>query len=222
MSDLQQDYVRALRFRWLTSIYDPVVYWTTREATFKQQLVAQAALRPGLRVLDAGCRTGTLAILMKRQVPGLDVIGIDGDPDVLGQASAKATETGVTVAFDRGLLDALPYPDGSFDRVVSSLVFHHLPRATKRRALGEIVRVLRPGGQLHVADWGSPHGPAMRAAFFFIQLLDGFETTQDSVRGVLPTLIRDAGLIEVVETHRLRTMFGSMCLYRASRPSEIP
>lgn len=210
-------YIPALGFAGLTSIYDPVVRWTTREATFKSRLVEQADIRAGHRVLDLGCGTGTLTMMLKRRQPTAAIVGLDGDPEVLELAARKARAAGVEVALDRGTVDHLPYSSGSFDRVVSSLVFHHLSRDKKRAALHELFRVLRPGGQLHIADWGQPHGPVMRAAFVIVQLIDGFATTTDNVQGRLPDFMREAGFTDARESQRLRTPLGTIALYRGLR-----
>ena len=89
---------------------------------------------------------------------------------------------------------AVPLPDRSFDRVVASLVLHHLTTAQKRAALTEAYRVLRPGGRLHVADWGAPRDPAMRLAFLALRTLDGFERTRTHARGELPDMVAVRGL----------------------------
>ena len=210
-------YIPALGFAWLTSIYDPVVRWTTREATFKSRLVEQADVGAGHRVLDLGCGTGTLTMMLKRHQPAAAIVGLDGDPEVLKLAARKARAAGVEVALDRGTVDHLPYSSGSFDRVVSSLVFHHLSRDKKRDTLHELYRVLRPGGQLHIADWGQPHGSVMRAAFVIVQLIDGFATTTDNVQGRLPDFMREAGFADARESQRLRTPLGTITLYRGLR-----
>lgn len=120
----------------------------------------------------------TLTFLVKRLRPEADVVGLDGDPKVLEIARAKAAEAGVDIALDHGMAFELPYPDASFHRVLSSLLFHHLTRENKVRTLREVFRVLQPGGELHVADWGEAQNRLMRGAFLLVQLLDGFETTQ--------------------------------------------
>lgn len=211
-------YIPALGHAWLTGLYDPVLRLTMREATFKSRLVAQADLRPGHRVLDVGCGTATLTVEIKRSQPKTEVVGLDGDPEVLRRAADKIAAAGVIVALAQGLSDQLPYPDASFDRVFTSLLLHHLTTDTKIRTLAEIRRVLRPGGQVHVADWGRAQDVVMRGAFLLVQLLDGFGTTTDNVQGRLPAMLRDAGLVEVRETERLRTMFGTLSLYRGERP----
>jgi SAM-dependent methyltransferase len=86
-----EPYIPALRFRWLTAVYDPVVALTTRERTFKHRLLSQAQIEPGMRVLDLGCGTGTLAVWLKQRTPAAEVVGLDADPAVLALARRKAT-----------------------------------------------------------------------------------------------------------------------------------
>ena len=218
MGTAGEPYVPALAYRWLTPFYDGVVRYTTRERRFKSALLRQARISGQQRVLDLGCGTGTLAIEAKRGAPGSEVVGLDGDGEILARARAKAARAGVAVRFDEALADALPYAAASFDRVLSSLFFHHLSPAARQRAFAGIVRVLKPGGELHVADWGAAANPLMRAAFYGIQLLDGFANTADNVQGRLPEYMRAAGLIEVRETRRFATVWGTLSLYRAGRP----
>jgi ubiquinone/menaquinone biosynthesis C-methylase UbiE len=210
-------YIPALAYRPLTAIYDPVVRLTTRESTFKAALLRQAGLQPGDQVLDLGCGTGTLTIAAKQLQPAAVLTGLDGDPEILLRARNKATRAGVNIRFDEALSHCMPYADESFDAVLSSLFFHHLNRDSKLATLREIRRVLKPGGRLHVADWGKAANPLMRALFYGIQVLDGFNTTADNVAGMLPGFMRDCGFHEVEEAARFATMFGTLSLYRAVR-----
>jgi SAM-dependent methyltransferase len=157
--------------------------------------------------------------MLEQAQPEARVVGIDGDPEILGLARRKVAEAGRQVQFVEALADDLPFPTGSFDRVVSSLVFHHLDRATKGRALAEARRVLRPGATLHILDWGKAQDPLMRLAYLTVQLLDGFATTADNVRGDLVPLMEEAGFVQVRETERRRTAFGTLSLYRAEAPA---
>jgi len=211
-------YVPALRFHWLTPAYDAIIRSTTRERRFKSALIEQARFAPGQEVLDLACGTGTLAIWIKQRHPGASVRGLDGDSNILGIARRKANKAQVDVPFDHGLSTRLPYPHANFDRVVSSLFFHHLSWADKQRTAAELLRVLRPGGELHVADWGRATGPVMRTAFFAVQWLDGFANTRANVEGRLPGLFADAGFAAVAQTASFSTVFGTLALYRATRP----
>ncbi len=212
------DYIPALKYEWLTPVYDSVLHFTLREATFKRTLIQQADIENSQRVLDLGCGTATLTLLMKETYPGADVFGLDGDPKVLEIARTKLAHAHVGVTLTQGMSYALPYPDTSFHGVLSSLFFHHLTREKKNLTFQEILRVLRPGGELHIADWGRAQYLLMRVAFLAIQRLDGFETTAEHVSGLLPELCRRAGFQDVRQTISYRTLFGTLSLYRAQKP----
>lgn len=217
MSQANDGYIPALRYEWLTSLYDPVIRLTMREATFKAKLVEQARIEQGHRVLDLGCGTGTLLLLLRHAHPDVELIGLDIDPQVLNRAWAKLDKVGTYVRLDEGAAFALPYQDRSFDRALSSLLLHHLTRDNKQRTLQEVFRILRPGGELHVADFGQPHNRAMAAVSLIVRW---FEEAADNVKGLLPVLIREAGFDPVEEIARFATVFGTVALYRALKPRE--
>jgi len=214
----REDYIPALRYDSLTFLYDPLMRWGLRESTFKQRLVEQAAIGKGYRVLDLGCGTATLTLLVKRLCGEATIAGLDGDLKILRIARGKASRAGLGVALHCGMSYELPYREDSFERVISSLFFHHVTRENKRRTLREVFRVLRPGGELHVADWGRPQNAPARAGFFLVQVLDGFETTADSVSGILPSLLHEAGFEQAQQTAQFWTVFGTLCLYCARKP----
>ena len=210
-------YLPALRFKALTPLFDSVVRTTTRESTFKEALLRGADLRPGDHVLDLGCGTGTLAIAVKALQPESSVIGLDADPDILELAREKAGEASADVEFDRALATDLPYPDGSFDHVMSTLFFHHLLPEDKRATLREVVRILRPGGRLHVADYTRGADPLQQALSWQVRLFDGISRTGENFTGRLPALVAAAGFSDPFEETRLRTLFGTLSLFRATR-----
>ena len=207
-------YLPALKYRWLTPLYDPVLRWVFREDVMKARLVEQIAPLPGQRVLDLGCGTGTLTVLLKRTQPGATVVGLDGDSKVLAIARRKAAAAGVELTWDQGMAYALPYPDASFDTIVTSLMLHHLTRQEKIRALQEVHRVLRPGGSFNVADFGTPQNALMRSLAKVSELL---EETADGVEGRLPGMFRDAGLNPVKETERFMTPLGTIVLFHGRK-----
>ncbi len=213
----QGRFIPALRFPFLTRFYDAVVRATVRERTFRALLVEQMALEPGRRVLDLGCGTGTLALLVEKT--GAKVVGLDADSQALAIAQGKARREGRELRLVRALATAAPFPARTFDRVVSSLVFHHLTTDEKRAALAQARRLLAPGGELHVADWGEARSVVSRLAFLPVQVLDGFETTRDNVRGRLVPLMEEQGFA-VSETRRLATVFGTLSLYRGTLPTK--
>jgi ubiquinone/menaquinone biosynthesis C-methylase UbiE len=214
--------IPALGFHALTALYDPAVAILLREGVWKSAFMEQVGPRPGERILDLGCGTGTLAILLKKTAPEAEVVGVDADQAVLDHARRKADDAGLSIQFQQAFADEIGEPAtlfGTFDKIVSSLLFHHLDTETKRQALAGAWARLRPGGELHIADWGRPQNLAMRALFVPVQLLDGFATTRDNVLGRLPELVQEAGFAEVAETRRWATALGSLSFYRARKAS---
>ena len=205
----QPSYVRAAGRFAPTSLYDPLISLTMRERRWRPQLVARCGTGD---VVDVGCGTGTLAIEIARA--GARVTGVDGDPEILERARAKAGAAGVEIDWREGLAGDLPLPDASADCVVCSLLLHHLEPPMKAAALAEARRVLRESGRLLIADWGRPADPLQRAAFGALQLVDGVSNTRDHAAGRLAGIVADAGF-DVIPLGRLRTTWGTLELLEA-------
>ncbi len=208
-------YIPAFRFRVLTPLFDPMARWVMRELTFKRRLIDEARIRPGFRVLDVGSGTGTLTVLTKTLHSDAKVAGVDGDANVLAIARTKAVRESAEIGLGQGLAGQLPYPAGLFDRVLSSLVFHHLTTEDKRRALAEIVRVLKPGGELLIVDFGRPQTMLARA---ISEILRRVEPTDDLIHGLLPGSMEQAGFVQVQVVVQFMTVFGTLSLYRGRKP----
>lgn len=214
-------FVPALGFSRLTPLYDAVVAIAVREGRIRRELLSQVAPEPGHFILDVGCGTGTQAILMRSRERGCDVRGIDADPSTLAIARRKARAAGVSVQFDEGDATRLPYEDAWFDCVTASLFFHHLASSQKREAAEEMLRVLRPGGALHVVDWGPPSNALLGAAFGLVRLVDGFENTRDNVEGRLGSIFAQAGFVDVTRTGSWSTALGTVEIHRAKKPAAV-
>ena len=217
----EKGFIPALKYDWLTKIYDPLIQATMPEDKFKNALVNQASIAPNAYVLDFGCGSLTLSLMAKKKVPSAYIHAADVDDKILKIAAEKQKISGEEIFIQRYEGRILPYPSQTFDRVISSLVFHHLDRDQKLNSLYEIFRVLKPGGELHIADWGKAKNGLMRSAFFLVQLLDGFKTTTDNVNGLLPTYIAQSGFKEVLKTKEFQTIFGTLALYKAIKPKNI-
>lgn len=213
-SDRRSGYLPALHWRRLTPLYDPVLRWLFHENALRSRVVASADLRPGERVLDLGCGTGTLTIELKKAQPRATVIGLDGDPEILVMARRKAARAGVDVRWDLGTAWALPYRTAALDLAVASLMLHHLTPSDRGRALRDVSRVLRPGGRFLAADFGPPGSRLARALGKVSELL---EETRDGVEGRLPDEFRAAGFDTVHEEGHLESPMGTIRIYRSMK-----
>jgi ubiquinone/menaquinone biosynthesis C-methylase UbiE len=197
-------------------LYDPLVRLLGRNEATRGALVRGACIAPGSDVLDLGCGTGELSLLIARQHPDTRLRALDPDPRALARAAAKAERAGVAVDFTEGFGDALPYADESLDRVLSSLVLHHLTRDEKLATLREVRRVLRAGGELHVLDFGPPKTRLDRA---LTHLIHHGGRIGDNLAGGIPALMSEVGLADARECASIPTAFGRLSIFAARRAS---
>jgi SAM-dependent methyltransferase len=213
VADAGRRYLPGMGRDWLLPLYDPFTRLIGIQPAHRK-LAEQAELESAERVLEIGCGTANLALLVKRIRPQLEVFGLDPDPKALARAGRKARSAGLALQLDRGFADELPYADGSFDRVLSSLMFHHLDADLRAASLRQVLRVLRPGGSLHLMDLGGDshhlHGPA--------RLARRSPVLKDNWDERIPTLMREAGFAEATETGHLAKHVGRLTYYRAIRP----
>ena len=133
---------------------------------------------------------------------------------MLDQAKTKAERAGVNIKWECGLAFALPYSDQSFDRILTSLMLHHLNSNNKRRTFREVRRVLRPGGELHIADFGQPHSPIVKPV---TQMIARLEEAADNLNGLLPGMLTESGFAQAEEIGYMVTWLGSVSFYHAVR-----
>ena len=200
-----RDFLPAAGHDFFLPLYDPLVRFLGFDRS-RQQLISQANVKPEHQILDIGCGTGSFVVLLKRQFPGAEVIGLDPDPKALRRAQDKVARAAVSVKLDRGFSDELAYKNASFDRVFSSFMFHHLNQQEREKTLKEVLRVLKPGGSFHLLDFTANHGGHGFLHRFFHSHAELKDNTDD---GILKQMTR-AGFRDSVKLKEDKMMFGLM------------
>jgi ubiquinone/menaquinone biosynthesis C-methylase UbiE len=210
---MNKTYIPAAGSDWLLPLYDPMTKLFGLEKA-RRVLLDQADLRPGSRVLEIGCGTGSFCVLIKRLHSGIEVLGLDPDPKALARARRKAEQTGVSIQFDQGFSDSLPYDEGTFDYVFSSMMFHHLKLEEKEKTLREVGRVLKPGALLAMLDFKKPEsilGKILSGLFHSTHLL------KDNSENRILTLMTEAGLQHVRKVGQGALLVGNVVSYQGTR-----
>lgn len=207
-------YLPGMSRNWLLPLYDPLVR-LLRIERHHRQLVTLAGPRPGERILEIGCGTGNLALLIRDMHPEVEVVAIDPDAKALARARRKASRRRLAVELHQGFAQRLPFPDESFDRVVSAFMFHHLAADVKTAALAEVRRVLRPGGSLHLVDFG---GASDRSDGLAARVQHRNRLMADNLGERIPQLMTEAGFAGAAEMAHRATRLGRITHYRAVTP----
>ena len=200
-------YLPAAGRDWALPLYDPMtrLLGGTRA---RAELLRQAALEGGQRVLDIGCGTGTLAIEIKRRQPQIDITGLDPDPRALARARRKAERAGVAVRFEQGFGGEVPFPDASFDRVLSSFMFHHLPADERGKMLREARRVLARNGSLHLADFTPPRSQSQQRHGLLSRWVHSSPHFAENTDERILALMREAGFASASKLGEGAMLFG--------------
>ena len=178
--------------------YDILAWLLThgRERELRDAIIRLAELETGNDVLDIGCGTGTLAIAATRHVGSTGAVtGIDASPPMITRATRKAKKAGAPATFQVAVAENLPFPDGRFDVVFSTLTLHHLPRMTREQCSREIKRVLKAGGRVVAVDFGRAKRRGLLAHFHrhgHVQVEDMVKLFVDA--GVRPTRTGQLGM----------------------------
>jgi SAM-dependent methyltransferase len=218
MHTTNKTYLPAAGKDWLLPLFDPFTKLLGVKA-IHSKLIHHAAISSGQRVLEIGCGTGNLVILAKRLCPAAQVVGIDPDPKALALARRKAERRGAAIQFEQGFSEELPYPDASFDRVLSAFMLHHVQSDAKSLVVQESRRVLKSGGSLHLVDFEEGQHSAGGFHGFLASILHSRHGS--SSQHIVLGLMRDAGFEDSQEVANETTIVGRIVYYKAVRPLPI-
>ena len=185
-------------------LYDPLVSLLGGDRA-RQEFIRQANIQTNQRVLDIGCGTGTLVVLLKRKYATAQIVGLDPDPKALRRAQNKVRRAEVSVQLDQGFADELPYEKGTFDRVLSSLMFHHLEEQDREKMLREVLRVLKPGGSFHLLDFAGGEDGAHGC---WGRLVNSHALLKDNSEQRILQQMRSAGFVNAEKVKDGRMLFG--------------
>lgn len=211
----QKKYIPALGYDFLTAYYDLAIKITMPEKKFRRLLLEEINPKANEKILEFGFGTGQNLLLIHKENPNTKLEGLEIDQKVKAITEHKLTKNNIEIPlylYDGGIL---PFADNSFEKVYSCLVFHQLDAETKLKCLKELLRILKPNGKLIIADWGKASNKFMRFTFGFVQLLDGFKTTNDNVKGLIPSFIEEAGFRDVLVTKSINTAIGTFSYFKA-------
>lgn len=208
----KNDFIPALGYDQFTALYDKVINWTMPEKKFRTKLIAHLAPKPKEEILEFGFGTAQNLIYALNMETKAIYHGLDIDPKVKIIAETKLQKKHFLekVQLDLYAGKTFPYSENSFDKIFSCLVFHQLKTAEKKAALKEIYRVLKPKGQVLICDWGKPANAFCSIGFYLVQILDGFETTTDNRKGLLPNFLEEIGFSNLEQTDYVNTKIGTL------------
>jgi ubiquinone/menaquinone biosynthesis C-methylase UbiE len=202
----------GVTMNWAAPFYDAFCPWLGIGREFRRETLLLANIAAGERVLDVGCGTGVLTRLAASAVgPSGGAIGIDPSPGMIAVARKKAALEASPAGFRLAAIEDLPYPDRSFDVVLSSFMLHHLPSEVKRIGLREVFRLLKDGGRLLAVDIDRPATP-----LWWLVLWPLLFTTSaaPNLRGEIASYLGKAGFAPV---ERLASKWGLVTFWSAGK-----
>ncbi len=195
-------------FNFLTRFYDLLTESIGFGKKLKRKVLKLAKIKNGQSVLDVGCGTGALLIIVKEMHPNSEVVGIDPDKTVFNLAMKKIGKVKASIQLKRAYGEKLPFGDSKFDVITNVLVLHHLPTKIKIKVLSEMHRCLKPNGKVVIADFGKPKNTLWKIILLFEKVFDEFfdegKYIQDNLEGEIPAFMKQVGFKVKVINKRYR------------------
>ncbi len=156
----REEYRRQLTksFRHYARFYDAIEWVVPLVRLNPRRLVAEAVPQTVTMILDACTGNGAVLAAVAASHPSAAVYGLDLSPDMMALAKRRIAKLNLANAqILPGDCTKMPFPDGTFDAVTTSYGLHEMPSDIRAEALGEAMRVLKPGGLFVAIDWDEPH-----------------------------------------------------------------
>jgi len=185
----------ALLFDFLTPFYDVFGKYGLRER-LQKRVLKSVKFKRNWKVLDVGCGTGADSIMLKSKYPKMELYGIDADPKIIEIAKRKNREKRLGINFQLAFAEELPFKENSFDAAWCNLLLHHLPTDSKKQAIKEMYRVLKPEGKCFLIIFSKPVNPIL-AKIVLLQNL--FSYTKDNYEDKIPQFVKEAGFKRIKE-----------------------
>lgn len=214
----QAPQTRGRHLNHVAGLYDPLIEKMSlgRERRFREKTLAVMDINPHDQILDIGCGTGSLTILIDQHLSdkGL-VVGIDAAPRMIKIARKKSARAESRATFATEVAEKLDFKDSSFDIVVNSMFTHHIDRELKQLAFAEMFRVLKQGGHLYTVDIDKPTTVLAAIIGWTSRYILFQPELEDNLNGRLPDFIREAGFRDV---SRREHLYGMVSFYTARKP----
>lgn len=213
-------YTPPLAHKALTPLYDFAISILTRESKWRSEFIQEIAPASTDSIIDIGSGTGSLALLIHKNAPLANYLGIDPDKEAVTRARKKAARAAIKARFVVGFFPAGVPGREQPNKIITSLVLHQVPLAGKKQMIDDIFSMLPSGGKVYIADYGYQKPGLMRLLFrVTVQALDGVEDTEPNAEGIIPILLRQSGFDHVSEVSRIPTLTGSISIYAGEKPN---
>lgn len=209
---------RGRHLNHVAGLYDPLIEKMSfgRERRFREKTFAVMDITPHNHILDIGCGTGSLTILISQHLSeNGSVVGIDAAPRMIKIAREKSARAESRATFATGVAEKLDFKNGSFDIVVNSMFTPHINCELKQLAFAEMFRVLKPGGRLFTVDIDKPSTVLAAIIGWTTRYILFQPELEDNLKGRLPDFIREAGFQGMsIREH----LYGMVSFYAARKP----
>ena len=208
---MKEKFIPAFDFNAFTKFFDPFISHSIPEIRIKEELIDLMNIRDDDNILDFGCGTGTLLILGKQKHPKAHFEGIDIDPSILAIAKKKIKNQNLDITLTEYDGGSLPKNSNTINKVMSSLMMHHLKTDKKLNAMREIYRIIASGGEFYLADFGKQQNPILAVIGSIASLFE--KEVEANFKGRLPELMTSAGFKNVQTLRTYNTKLGTICIY---------